>query len=150
MQEWVSSRTLLPIKLTSITKVHVNDFSFNCGLVPGTYLLPNVLNIKKIYTRKVLYVQLCRYYLQCYVHRPPFRLCSNCLEHSFSHWKSLRDTTQCSCSSHSIFPKIKKKESPPFCQKILNQIKEYKIDKNLSNIFLVNNVLSCTTSLTPT
>ena len=128
--------------------VHVNDFSFDCGLVPGTFLLPNVLNIKNIYTRKVLYVQLCRY-LQSFVHSPWFRLCSNCLEHSLSHRKFLRDATQCSCSSHSIFPKIKKKESPPFCQKILNQIKEYKIDKNLSNIFLVNNVLSCTTSLTP-
>lgn len=50
----------------------------------------------------------------------------------------------------AFFLKLKKKESPPFCQKILNQIKEYKIDKNLSNIFLVNNVLSCNTSLTPT
>lgn len=117
--------------------------------MPGTYRLPNVLNIKKIYTRKVLYVQLCRYFLECFVHSPSFRLCSNCLEHSVPPWKSLRYTTQCSCSSHSIFPKIEKKESPSFCQRILNQIKEYKIDKKLSNIFLVNNVLSCTTSLTP-
>ena len=104
--------------------------------MPGTHLAPNVLKIKKIHTRKELYVQLCKY-LQSLVHSPSFPLCSNCLENGCSDQDSLHHTNQCSCSSRSIFPKIKKVKALPLVRKFWTKSKNIRYMTKIFSLLIM-------------